>query len=167
MPDRAAGRTIEERVQLRFGGVTLLHHLDDARFQNGELRLCFQDVLLRRLAGGVAHLGNANSARHQLLPLAQDLHHGVGVVEHVVSLDHSRAHAQLHRQVLLELRAGFLGGDLTAQFQLAGIRNLLRHGDADVAGGLDAESLAGEWPATAGISEGESWIGQAASCAGR
>jgi len=117
---------------------------------------------LRGFARRVARLADAQELLHQVVLARQGLDGAVQVGQPVVGLLEPRNDAEAGHEVLVELGAGFAGGDLAAELALARERQLLRHHDAGVRVRLLAQALEGQRVAARVVAQRQGGIGQAA-----
>jgi hypothetical protein len=138
-----AHRPVQQRVDFDLLAALFLLVAQQLRLENGELRLRFEDILLRRAAHGIPGFGDPQDPLQQFL-VARGVDNRLdGVVQFVVGLLQARDHVQPHREILLEFGVRLPGGDLAAQFLLAGEWHFLRDHDAGVAGDVAPQSRHG------------------------
>ena len=137
--------------------------LDKARLQDGELHLCLQNVLLRRLAHGIARFGNPDHLGEQIFALPQDLRRRIGMMQPVKGLRHARLHTRdCTARYCCSTRRRLPSARCRRGVCASCRRQFLRNHHPNVAGRLDAEPLAGEWSAVAGVPDRYRRIGHAA-----
>ena len=156
--DVAAGWAVEEGEDGRLFRDSLLLEAHGLGFEDGVLRLGFEDVLLRGVAGSVARLGNAQDVGEDGLVFADVLGGDDGVVQLVVRLLEAGDDTKADGFVLPELGVSVGVGDGGAEFALAGEWHFLRDGDAEIAGGLASDAGEGPGSAVGGIAEGDGGV---------